>query len=533
MSVSAGFTAKFAFTLRAKLAIVGLVLLVIPWVGYTYVTTMERLLRENQVQAVIATARAVATALQDRPRLLELRTPAATDGSAALPRPVSEEIQLLVTGLARTGSRIWVIDSRLRLVATAGNLESAPVAVSDDLAFGPLEQVLRGALRFVLERVKRPAAPATEETIPDDVVFGGRDMERALDGTPSWRSRLAPDGRAAIITAVNPVWVGDRVVGAIVVEETTQAIVSFSNRGLVQLAAVTLIAFGVGALTLFFFASSLSTRLRKLRDEADNAIDSQGRVRGLVAGEHARDEIGDLSRGFSTVLERLGQYNAYLENLAGRLTHELRTPIAVVRSSLDNMKLEQGARDRGGVYLARAEDGLNRLETILTRMSEATRLEQTVRGGERETFDANKVVAGCVEGYAAAYPQRRFELTAPGAPLPLSGAPDLFAQMLDKLAANAVDFATADPIEISLERADNAAILRFGNTGPLLPAEMKERLFESMVSVRAGRATHEPHLGLGLYIVRQVAEFHGGSAIAGDRADGSGVIFELRFPLAR
>ena len=76
-------------------------------------------------------------------------------------------------------------------------------------------------------------------------------------------------------------------------------------------------------------------------------------MRGLVAGEHARDEIGDLSRGFSTVLERLARYNAYLENLAGRLTHELRTPIAVVRSSLDNMKLQEGEQP-GPPFTSRA-----------------------------------------------------------------------------------------------------------------------------------------------------------------------------------
>ena len=105
--------------------------------------------------------------------------------------------------------------------------------------------------------------------------------------------------------------------------------------------------------------------------------------------------------------------------------------------------------------------------------------------------------------------------------------------MLDKLAANAVDFATGEaPIEISLERAGAEAILRFSNTGPLLPAEMKDRLFESMVSVRKERVPGEPHLGLGLYIVRQIAEFHGGKAHAADRPDGSGVVFELRFPLA-
>jgi two-component system, OmpR family, sensor histidine kinase ChvG len=53
-----------------------------------------------------------------------------------------------------------------------------------------------------------------------------------------------------------------------------------------------------------------------------------------------------------------------------------------------------------------------------------------------------------------------------------------------------------------------------------------------MVSVRSERATAEPHLGLGLYIVRQIAEYHGGTAAAANRPDGTGVNFDLRLPLA-
>ncbi|HEV8520329.1 MAG TPA: ATP-binding protein [Burkholderiales bacterium] len=518
-----------ALTIRVKLALVTLVLLVIPWVGYKYVKTMEHLLRENQVQAVVATARAVAAALQDRPRLLEMH---ASDGTAtATPRPASEEIQLLMTGLARAGSRIWVVDRRLQLVAVAGSLDTAQVPVSGNLAFGPVERGVRALVRVLFESAQGPAPPA-EEVIPNDVVFGGREIERALDGTSSWRLRPASDGRTAILTAVNPVWGGDTVVGAVVVEETTQAILSFSNRALEQLAAVTLIAFAAGALALFAFASSLSSRLRRLRDEAENAIDSQGRVRSLVAGERARDEIGDLSRGFSTVLERLAQYNDYLEHMASRLSHELRTPIAVVRSSLDNLRL-QPVPDDAKIYVERANEGLNRLDTILTRMSEATRLEQLVREGERERFNARAVLAGCISGYAGIYPRRRFELATGETPVMLNGAPDLFAQMLDKLAANAVDFSSGeDTVKFSLEQNDNEAVLILTNSGALLPAEMQGRLFESMISMRPRSHAGEPHLGLGLYIVRMIAEFHGGRVAAHNRPDGSGVVFELHFPVA-
>src|SRR6185295_4356544 len=121
-----------------------------------------------------------------------------------------------------------------------------------------------------------------------------------------------------------------------------------------------------------------SLRLRSLRDEAEQAIDSQGRVKKLIAGSKSQDEVGDLSRSFSTALERLAQYNSYLENLGGRLSHELRTPITVVRSSLENLKLSS-LPDEARVYTERAAEGLARLDTILTRMSEATRLESLVR----------------------------------------------------------------------------------------------------------------------------------------------------------
>lgn len=554
------------FGLHGQVAMVALVLLVIPWVGYTYVKAMEKLLRENQEQQVIAAARGIATALQDRPRLLELQGPskkineikelqapsaaeAEHTGELEPPKPlappappepappatkVSDEIRVIVTGLARAGLRIWVIDTKLQLVATAGNLDNKQKYAGSAVSFGPLEKVVNAALQPLFRRMFPPPVQPDEEFIPNDVVFGGRELERALDGTPGLRRRAGPQGRNVILSAVHPIWVGDKVVGAVVVEENTDAIVSLGNRAFQQLAAVTLIAFAAAALVLLLFASRVSTRLRRLRDEAENAIDSQGRIQGLATAENANDEIGDLSRAFSAMLEKLAQYNSHLEKLAQRLSHELRTPIAVVRSSLDNVKLHDMPQEIG-VYVERAEGGLNRLETILTRMAEATRLEQAVRNEERTPFDAKAVLAGCVSGYggngSGAYPQCLFELTMTEQPVTLTGAPDLFAQMLDKLAANAADFATpGTPIAISLQRDGNEAVLQFSNSGPPLPPDIADRLFDSMISVRKEASGDNPHLGLGLYIVRLIAEFHGGRAGARN-LNGEGVVFEIRVPL--
>ena len=73
-------------------------------------------------------------------------------------------------------------------------------------------------------------------------------------------------------------------------------------------------------------------------------------------------------------------------------------------------------------------------------------------------------------------------------------------------------------------------VLTVANDGPLLPADMQDRLFESMVSVREGGGSAGPHLGLGLYIVRVIAQFHRGTARAENRADGSGVVITVTMP---
>ena len=144
------------------------------------------------------------------------------------------------------------------------------------------------------------------------------------------------------------------------------------------------------------------------------------------------------------------------------------------------------------------------------------------------------MVAGCVDGYRAAYRDQVFDLRVPSGEVPFYGAPELIAQMLDKLCANAVEFAEpATPIIVALKHEENAVALAVANEGPSLPAKMQGRLFDSMVSVRQNRGDGEPHLGLGLYIVRLIAEFHGGRASAANRDDVQGVTVSVVLPRVR
>jgi two-component system sensor histidine kinase ChvG len=548
---------RIALGIRAQLLLVLTVFLVIPWLGYEYVRELERFLRDAQEKTLAGTAQAVATALHDRPRLFDVpaapreslsveRSQEAVADAAATSAPRvgapaeasgggSAEIAQIVQGLSRTTARIFVIDRELNVLARAGSLKR-PSPADAQAADSGVARVWQWLERETLHPLYALVLKQPSEDFGDEqagrVALPAREVDGALSGILTVDRRPTGDGKAVVVSAAHPIWVGDQVKGAVIVEETTNAVLAERNRAFERLFSIVLAALLIGSLALTLFASRLSARIRALRDEAEAAIDAQGRVRGALTGSNAGDEIGDLSRSFSSVLSRLAQYASYREHMASRLSHELRTPIAVVRSSLDNLKLSP-LPDEARIYMERAQQGLNRLTHILTRMTEATRLEQSVGEDERERFDLSHVVTGCVDGYRVAYPQHVLQLELPPGEVMFNGAPEMIAQMLDKLVANAVEFSAAGtPIAIRLERGDTGLCLSVENEGPLLPDAMRGRLFDSMVSVRGDQVSDAPHLGLGLYIVRLIAEAHRGRANAQNRDDGRGVVVSVELPYA-
>ena len=538
---------RIALSIRAQLLLVLTVFLALPWLGVEYVRELERVLRDAQERTLAGTAQAVATALHGRPRLFadppdpiapfarergsDSATPA---GSPASPPAAMPEVAQIIDGLSRTTARIWVIDRNGNVLARAGTLKSRPDDAPDPSLGGRISRATIGRLYALV--LDQPS-----EDFADDAAAGrapgGRDVEGALAGILTTDRRPTSDTKAGIVSAAHPIWVGDVVKGAVIVEETGNAVLAQRNRAFERLFNIVLAVLLVGSLALTLYATWLSSRIRRLRDDAERAIDEHGRVRAPLASSGAGDEIGDLSRSFASVLARLSDYAEYQEKMASRLSHELRTPIAVVRSSLDNLK-QASLPDDARVYMVRAQEGLARLTTILTRMTEAARLEQSLSNVERERFDLSAVVAGCVDGYAQAYPGAVMVFARPASGYMVDGAPDLIAQMLDKLVANAVEFSRGGDrgalIEVGLAREGDEAQLTVSNEGPPLPETLDGHLFDSMVSLRdAGTGGGEPHLGLGLYIVRLIAQFHGGSAQAANRRDGNGAVVTVTLPLAR
>jgi signal transduction histidine kinase len=348
----------------------------------------------------------------------------------------------------------------------------------------------------------------------------------ALSGRTQSLRRQPPRGDAVVVSAAVPIRSGAGIRGAVLVEQTTGAILSIQNLALQRLFGVTLLFFAVTSLGLLVFASLLASRITRLRDSIESAVSTDGRIVGPLTTDPSRDEIGDLSRSFDNVLQRLEEYNHHLEAMASCLADELRTPLAVVRGALDNAT-GAGTHELP-VYLDRATDGADRIEAILHRLREATRLEQAIRAAQTVRFDVASLVERQIAGLGDTDAALSFQLDGCAPPIMVDGLPDLLGQALDWLIDNARDFHFAgSAIQVLCRRDDTWVNVSVRNQGPPLPDDLD--VCQSMALAREGP---QPHLGLGLYLVRLIAEFHGGTTIARNVPAPPGVEFTLRLPIA-
>jgi signal transduction histidine kinase len=503
---------------------------------------LDRFFKDEQAEAVALNARAVAAALSDRShlfarsaadaqeeerrRILALFAAGDPEAVAALGEAYapSTEAENIVSIAMRQAARVWVVDTSRTVRALTGNLSGG----RSTARYG------RSADDW-LARASRPLVLLLSQSgvRTDSAVSRDTQLDRALDGRPTVERRL--ERGEVVVAAAQPIFAGDRIVAALLVEESSAALAEARATTVESILLIALCVLVTAAALSFWFASRLARRIVQLARAADGAIDAQGRVTGALAPADAVDELGQLRNSVAAMLTRLSRYNAYLEALAGRLAHELRTPLAVVRSSLDNLRLAQPAPG-AAVYIDRAGAGVDRLANLIARLSEATRLEQFLAAAKPVPLDVAQLLRELGAAYVQVFASRRIVMQVTLESVVVNGVADALQQLIDKLVDNAVSFTPeGGTITLALAREANAVVICVSNDGPLLPPGLESQLFSSMVSVR-NNPTREGddrtgHLGLGLYIVRLVTEFHRGEATARNRADGTGVEFSVRLPI--
>jgi len=268
-----------------------------------------------------------------------------------------------------------------------------------------------------------------------------------------------------------------------------------------------------GALLLLFF---LLVYTRRLSHRILALVDDVGGERD------ADDEIGELSRRLSELIERDRAHRDYLEQLPRILGHETLGPLGVVKMFIDD--LEQPDAAAGGGRRERARRAIRSIEGLIEDLREATSLEDALAQGERVEVDLVELVRDAVTP-CGDLQRGPLEIDLPGEPLPMVVIERRIEQMLDKLVDNAADFSDGSPVRVALTRGEGEARLRVENRGSRLPeGAAAEQLFAPMWSGR--KRTAERHLGLGLFVARVIAEHHRGGIRAWNEDDDR-VVFEV------
>jgi two-component system, OmpR family, sensor kinase len=236
------------------------------------------------------------------------------------------------------------------------------------------------------------------------------------------------------------------------------------------------------------------------------------------------DEVGLLAAEFNTMLDRLDEAAAAQDTFMASIGHELRTPITIARGHLEVLQtLDRDDPAAVGETVAIVQDELTRMGRLVDDLMAIARadMDDFVRPREVELvgwFEELELrLAGTDVG-----PQVRI---LPPPPVLVRADPDRLAQAVLNLVTNAhVHTPPGTTVEVTATCEDDHLALAVSDDGPGIPAEIRDRLFEPFV--RAGEAPTST--GLGLSVVRAVAEAHGGEVIATSGEAGSRI--ELRLP---
>jgi signal transduction histidine kinase len=233
------------------------------------------------------------------------------------------------------------------------------------------------------------------------------------------------------------------------------------------------------------------------------------------------DEVGRLAQTMNRMLDRLQASSVRQREFVSDASHELRSPVAAIRTELEVALREPASTDWASVASnALAEN--ERLERLVDDLLTLARLDEG-RVPAAEDVDLDDVAR------EEAARLRDPRLTVDVGPAPVRGNREQLARVIRNLLENASRFA-AQRIALSVAPVEGFAVVTVADDGPGIPAADRERVFERFTRLDEGRARSGGGVGLGLALVRAIAEAHGGAATV--VADGAGARLEIRLPRA-
>ena len=499
------------WTLTHRILAVNILTLVIVALSVIYLDAYRNQLQEERQDRILGQARLAGLAIDSAPAA----------GHEALLRAMGNQSQSRLRVYDRAGAKIedsWTGTTptyQLRNPATEAWRKGAARAL--DRGFN----VLVGA-----KSPEEFVEPKTDAAASWPELTASRSSRQSIV-----TARQAPD-LTPVFMAATPLANGASLLVTANDLDFTRTVRSQRRALLVALGIATLLS----VLLSLFLARTIARPLRRIAIAAHRVRLGRAREVRVPRLPSRRDEIGLLARSVSDMSQSLRARIDNMEAFAADVTHELRNPLASLRSAVDSLDRVDDPKLRTQLLDVVRQDVV-RLDRLIGDVGEAARTDAELARARFEPVDLGPLIEQIVSSWeqrretgtvriAFARPRRASTIVL--------GEPGRLARAIDNIIDNAVSFSPADGlVEVAAIHVGDRILIRIDDEGPGVPDEQREAIFNRFHSIRPASESFGRHSGLGLAIARAIVEGHDGKIDVADRDDApSGARFTINLPAA-
>jgi len=439
----------------------------------------------------------------------------AANGASDLSDPVA--ISEILSGLDLPADvEVFVFDQLQTLVATSHGQTQPDALPVDGLSKDSRSTMITDFLNSVWEKTAGLLAPnsrVVQESIPESMAR--QLIAGAIQGSVQIKTGHDPDGNT-IFSVAAPVILGETPIGAIAVTSAAGEIDYLVRTEREQVLQMFVIAILVSIGLSLVLASTIANPLSDLAAAAELGRDKDarklnpGRIR--IPDLTARpDEIGRLSVALRGMVAALYDRIDANEQFAADVAHEIKNPLASLRSAVGTLRIIKKDEQRGKL-LDVVEHDVRRLDRLVSDISNASRLDSELVKEEEENFNLLQTVANISEYLGQDAGKKGIDLISdlPAEPIVIQGLEARLAQVFVNLITNAISFCEeGDAIRVWARRRENRILVVVEDTGPGIPDQALHKVFNRFYSERPAEH-YGNNSGLGLSISKQIIEAHGG-----------------------
>ncbi|MBD3755030.1 MAG: sensor histidine kinase [Gammaproteobacteria bacterium] len=509
-------TLNLRLSIRTRLFILLLLLTMLPFLAYRFAIDLHRLLLNNQAIVQKQTVENLALILQNRTDLWALQI------LSGDPSRLSH--------LNLQNSVLWIVNEYGRTTYVVGNLPLEDDKTRERDFFTALGKSLIKTLATVIP-YSLPY-PYPQSQTPEISL-----ITQALHGKTFQQYRMDNEQQPISLMSATPLVYKNNIIGGIVLEQRMETLFSDTLDYFYRLIGIGALIFMIVTIGAIIHTASLSNRIIRLDNDVKRIFNLQGKLKATFFPDryqrYYNDELSDLRHHIHEMLSQLAAYERYLKQLPKTLRHELHNPLNRLSMSLSLLE-----KETQHTQLDYAQHALAQLKQIIASLSEATSIEDSLNQQPPEPFPIGLMLHHYLENSATLHPEYHLQFhNSIGSNTLVLGDGFMIEQLMDKLLSNAKDFSDGQtPIEVITYVQDKQVVIAVQNSGPNLPKGFEKQIFEGMTSIRTLNKDDQAHLGLGLYIVKLITDYHHGQVraenIVIDKTKGiSGVRFIVELPV--